>query len=150
MLLSDINENYLFVGGYRQTSDDKEQNCQNKLSQNFNLHTVNQLVSVKHNACTCILATIRLMLAKTVFVNDNMLLYKYQVPVEQRLTCMPYYGLDGLSMHIMNTYLIQRQIKVTNSAVRMYSSAVSIIKNSMIITIYIAANTSPTVTAVQR
>ena len=93
-------KNCLFVGGYRQTSDDKEQN---KLSQNFNLHAVNRLVSIKHNACTCILATIRLMLAKTVFVNVNMLLYKYQVPVEQTLTCIPYYGLDGLSMHIMNT-----------------------------------------------
>ena len=84
-------KNYLFVGGYRQTSDDKEQNCQNKLPQNFNLHAVNRLVSVKHNACTCILATIRLNLAKTVFVNDNMLLYKYQAPVEQTLTCIPYY-----------------------------------------------------------
>ena len=34
-------KNYLFVGGYKQTSDDKEQNCQNKLPQNFNLHAVN-------------------------------------------------------------------------------------------------------------
>ena len=103
-------KNYLFVGGYRQTSDDKEQNRQNKLPQNFNLHAVNRLVFVKHNACTCILATIRLMLAKTVFVNDNMLLYKYQALVEQTLTCIPYYGLDGLSMHIMNTYLIQTHL----------------------------------------
>ena len=87
-------KNYLFVGGYRQTSDDKEQNCQIKLPKNFNLHAVNWLVAIKHNACMCILATIRLML---VFVNDNMLLYKYQVPVEQRLTCMPYKNTLGSS-----------------------------------------------------